>query len=136
MQSPATHPTNQNVEVTVSHAWTLFTVKNEICRNDIVQAIDAHFPNLASVDVIWDLSEASLAAMNRADFEAIAIATKKHEAKRQDARTVFVSSNPETFAAICMYTGIAALAEMTVDYSAFSTLEEGERWLVCNRKHK
>lgn len=123
------------IEVIVGFAWTTFLVKGETCREDITGAVHAFFPRLIFPDVIWDLSAASISAMARADFEAIARAAKVYEQVRGHAKTVFVGSTPETFALVCMYTGLAAMTELDVDYSAFSTLEHAERWLICNRAH-
>lgn len=136
MQFPAVTPTLKNIEVTRGRAWTVFTVKGEICRAEIIEAIDLYFPKLPCGDVIWDFSTASVGLLNSADFEAIAERARAHGAKRNDGRTVFVSANPGVFAAIGQYIGVAALKEVGVDYAAFLTLEEGERWLICNRTHK
>jgi hypothetical protein len=123
------------IEAVEGLAWTVFVTRGELCRDDIIAAIDAVFPKLKFPDVIWDLSAASIATMSRADFEGIAQATKAYEATRGSAKTVFVVSTPETFARICMYTGLAAMTEPAVDYSAFHTLDVAEQWLVCNRTH-
>ena len=123
------------IDVTIGLAWTTFRVGGETHREDIIAAVDAYFPKLIFPDVVWDLSGASISAMSRADFEAIAQATKAYEAVRGLAKTVFVASSPETFALVCMYTGLAAMTEPAVDYSAFHTLEHAEQWLVCNRVH-
>jgi hypothetical protein len=123
------------IDVTLGFAWTTFHVWGETCREDIIAAVDTYFPKLIFTDVIWDLSGANISTMSRADFEAIAQATKAHEAVRGQTKTVFVTSNPETFALICMYTGLAAMTELAVDYSAFNKLEHAEQWLVCNRTH-
>ena len=110
-------------------------MSGQTCRGDIIAAVETFFPKLIFPDIIWDLSDASISSMVRADFEAIAQATKAHEGIRGHAKTVFVVSNPETFALICMYTGLAAMTEPDVDYSAFLALEYAEQWLVCNRAH-
>jgi len=123
------------IEVILGFAWSTFCVRGQTCCGDIITAVDAFFPKLILPDVIWDLSDASISTMARADFEAIAQATKAYEGTRGYAKTVFVVSNSETFAMICMYTGLAAMTEPDVDYSAFLTLEHAEQWLVCNRTH-
>ena len=135
MNDPGANPSMTNVEVAAGLAWTVFRLRNTIRRGDILQAISGHFHQLKSPDVIWDLTGCSIAEMNRADFEAIAAASKEYEGVRRGAKTVFVGSDPATFAAVCMYTGIAALSEINVDYSAFRSLEEAERWLICSREH-
>ena len=124
------------IEVIVGFAWTTFLVRGETCRQDITGAIQTFFSKLVFTDVIWDLSEANISSMSRADFEAIARAAKAYEGIRGHAKTVFVASNTETFALVCMYTGLAAMAELDVDYSAFTALEHAERWLICNRTHR
>ncbi|MFT3867662.1 MAG: hypothetical protein QM715_04090 [Nibricoccus sp.] len=124
------------IEVVNGYGWTTFHVRGETCREDIASAIHAFFPKLVFPDVIWDLSEASIASMSRTDFEEIASAAKTYEELRGHAKTVFVASTPETFALVCMYTGLAAMTELDVDYSAFTALEHAERWLVCNRAHR
>lgn len=123
------------IKVIVGLNWTTFLVRGETRRGDIIGAIHAFFPKLVFADVIWDLSEADISSMSRADFEAIALAAKVHTETRGHAKTVFVASNTETFALVCMYTGLAAMTELDVDYSAFTALEHAERWLVCNRIH-
>ena len=118
------------VDVITGTAWTAFRLTGEVLRGDILAAIHAHFHHLPNPNVIWDLSAASIGTMNRADFEAIALAAKATNQKRKDAKTAFVGGSPETFALVCMYTGLAALAEVSVDYSAFHTLAEAEQWIA------
>lgn len=123
------------IEVILGFAWTTFIVSGQTCRGDIIEAVDRFFPKLIFPDVIWDLSDAYISTMSRADFEAIAQVAKAHVGIRGQAKTVFVGSTPETFSMVCMYTGLAALTETDVDYSAFLALEHAEQWLVCNRTH-
>jgi hypothetical protein len=116
-------------------AWTTFVARGQIHLGDFLGAIHAFFPKLRFKDMIWDLSAASIDTMSRADFEAMICAVKGYESVRGYAKTVFVGKTPETFALVCMYTGLAAMAEIDVDYSAFLELEHAERWLICNRAH-
>ena len=122
-------------EVTVGAAWTTFAARGEIQLEDYLGVIHACFPKLVHKDIIWDLSAASISEMSRADFEAMIYAVKGYEGVRGYAKTVFVGHTPETFALVCMYTGLAALAELNVDYTAFNKLEHAEQWLVCNGAH-
>jgi hypothetical protein len=118
------------VDVVTGIAWTAFRITGEVRREDILTAINTHFQHLPNPNVIWDLSAASIGQMNRADFEAIALATKETNKKRENAKTAFVSGSPETFALVCMYTGLAVLADVCVDHSAFRSLAEAEQWIA------
>jgi len=118
------------VDVVAGRTWTTFRINGDANRSDIVAAVRAHFQNLTKPNVIWDLTDASIDTMGRADFEAIASATKANNQKRENAKTAFVGKNPEAFALVCMYTGLAVLADVSVEYSAFRTLEEAERWIA------
>jgi hypothetical protein len=122
-------------DVLVGFSWTTFVARGPLQLDDFLGAIHAFFPRLIFKDVIWDLSAASLDTMSRADFEVMICAVKGYEGIRGHAKTVFVTDSPATFALVCMYTGLAAMAELNVDYSAFSTQEHAERWLICSRIH-
>ena len=122
-------------EVIVGVAWTTFVARGKLQLEDFLGAIHGCFPELVHKDIIWDLSAASIDTMSRADFEAMIYAVKGYESVRGYAKTVFVGHTPETFALVCMYTGLAALAELNVDYTAFNKLEHAEQWLVCNGAH-
>lgn len=123
------------IDAIIGFSWTTFVARGPLQLDDFLGIIHGYFPRLLFNDVIWDLSAASIATLSRTDFEAMICAVKKYEGVRGHAKTVFVGNSSETFALVCMYTGLAAMAEVNVDYYAFSTLEQAERWLICNRVH-
>jgi hypothetical protein len=120
----------ETVDVVTGGTWTTLRISGDARRPDIIAAIQTHLPKLTKPNVIWDLTDASMDTLGRADFEAIAIAAKASSQKRENAKTAFVGKSPEAFAMVCMYTGLAVLADVSVEYSAFRTLAEAERWIA------
>jgi hypothetical protein len=117
------------IEVISASSWTLFRAKGDLSRDDIITAITTHLPDASSPHIIWDLLDASMHSMTQADFTAIAETSKSHNQTRGDAKTAFVGTTQETFALVCMYTGLASLDEISIEYAAFSSIEEAERWI-------
>ncbi|MFT3782991.1 MAG: hypothetical protein QM790_13365 [Nibricoccus sp.] len=136
MHSSVLQAADKKISVTHGLAWTIFRLKGAVVRKDILQAIEEWFPRLELPDVVWDLTDALITGLTRDDFEAIALATKVFGKARSRAKTVFVADNPATYAAIGVYTGLVATQDVDVDYCAFRTLTEAERWLVCSHEHQ
>ncbi len=117
------------ITVTPRPGWSIFKAKGDLLRDDIIVAITTHLPQLAAPHIIWDLTEASMNRMTRADFAAVAEAAKSLNLKRGRAKTAFVGSSQDTLAVTFMYTGLASLAELAIEYAAFGTVAEAERWI-------
>lgn len=117
------------ITVTPSPGWSIFKAKGDLLRDDIIVAITTHLPQLVAPHIIWDLRDASMNRMTRADFAAVAEAAKSLNLKRGPAKTAFVGSSQDTLAVTFMYTGLASLAELPIEYAAFETMAEAERWV-------
>lgn len=118
------------IDVATGASWTTFHVSGDVHRDDMLAAINNHYKQLTHLNVIWDFSTASVIRMSRADFEAVAAASRANSQGRNSSKTAFVGNTPETFAQACIYTSVALMADVSVDYSAFCTLEEAERWIA------
>lgn len=118
------------IDLATGASWITFRVKGDLQRDDMLAAINNHYLHLTHLNVIWDFSDASVFGMNRADLEAVAAASRANSQGRNSSKTAFVGKTPETFAQACIYTSVALMADTSVDYFAFRSLEEAERWIA------
>jgi hypothetical protein len=120
-----------HVEVITGTAWTTFQVKGDPSAFDIVETLSAQIPHLPFPAVIWDLSEGSVSRMTRADFAAIGRVAREHSPRGGLVpKIAFVGSTSETFILTCMYSALAAMTDAQLEYRAFLSLAEAERWIV------
>lgn len=122
------------ITVTPTPHWTVFKAKGDLSPGAVIAAISDHLPRVASPHIIWDLTEASMNRMTRADFAAIAEAVKGLNRKRGHAKTAFVGSSQNTLAVTFMYTGLATLAELAIEYAAFEAIAEAEQWIAKTKE--
>ena len=107
------------------------SVTGELNAEEVIAVIREYYPNGIVKDVIWDLSHATLQSISRYNFEAIAKATKEAIAcgSRQGGKTVFVGNVTSDYELLQMYTAIAEIADIRIDYNVFKTIEEARSWL-------
>jgi len=119
-----------HVEVIAGTAWTTFRMKGDPSAFDIIKTISEQIPRLPFPAVIWDLSEGSVSRLTRTDFAAIGAAARKRRPERGiTPKIAFVGSTSETFILTCMYSALAAMSDVQLEYRAFLSLAEAEQWI-------
>jgi len=71
--------------------------------------------------------------MTREDFVVIGAAARKRRPERGTLpKIAFVGSTSETFILTCMYAAFSAMSDVQLEYKAFRSLAEAERWIVLS----
>jgi hypothetical protein len=108
------------------------SVNGDLTAREVISVVEEYYPGGAVKDVIWDLSNGSLASISTQGFKEIATATLKAVANgaRSGGKTVFVGNNSAEFGLMRMYAVIAEIAGVSIQYTVFRTMEEALQWLA------
>lgn len=120
--------------VYVGHLLTV-AVLGDLSSDEVIGVINEHYSNGIVKNVIWDLTEGSLANITKEGFKAIAKATLESLASgaRQGGRTAFVGDKTAEYGLMRMYTAIAEMTGVKTQYNVFRTIDEAVIWLESQR---
>ncbi|SLN77398.1 STAS domain-containing protein [Oceanibacterium hippocampi] len=110
----------------------VIAMTGEIVEEDIVYAIRTNYPKARNLDVIWDMSGASVSGIETEGFHRIARLARRITGRRSGRRTVHVGSGfaPALYR---MYGAIAHSAGLGAEYRVFETVEDARGWLLSER---
>ena len=111
---------------------TLFVCKGDIFADDIIDAFSYHYVHNPTRFVIWDLKQGSIAGINEADFQRIAQAALAVAKYRAGGKTCYIGDKNINYGLSRMYTQIAEMAQMPVQYGVERSMEGARNWLLKN----
>jgi len=120
------------IDTRIDDTTLILTVVGDLTAEEVIYAIKNIYPASNSKYIIWDLTNASLSQMSRSDFEAIARTAKESVASglRQPGKTTHVVTSTAEYGLFRMYTSIAEMTGVPVEYSVFRTFEEARQWIA------
>ena len=110
------------------------TVIGNLTAIDLIDVINAYYTSGKIIDVIWDLTDGSLQSITSDEFKTIAQAAKMATlaGTRKDGKTVFVGNTTSEYNMIRLYTVIAEISGVPVEYNVFRTIEDAKCWIGKN----
>jgi hypothetical protein len=117
--------------ISVRHESDLFiiTVAGDLSFDEITATMRLHYTTKLPCDVLWDLSQGSLNSVTLEQFREVALVAKSLIRRRAGGRTAYVADQNVMFNLTCMYTALAVLAEIPIEYSVFKTVAEARAWV-------
>jgi len=110
------------------------TVEGDLTYEEIVATIRFYYSPALPADMLWDLSRGSLNTITVEHFRAVAALAKTVVQHRDGGRTAYVGGHDVVFSLMCMYTALAALADVPIEYSVFKTVFEARQWFAEQRE--
>ncbi len=110
--------------------WVTLQAEGVLAKCDLIDAVERFYPQLADRYIIWDLSNVSLNELTEDDLIFLARYFRPQSQRRTGSRTAVVSAGDAMFVQACIYTAVAMLEEIAVDYFVFRTLAEAEEWMM------
>jgi hypothetical protein len=110
--------------------WALFEAEGVLTVGEVVQTLRSVYPTLTSHYVIWDMTRTTDFDVTIEHCHEMARAAKAASEKRSGGKTAFVARDQVLFSIQCMYTAIATLEDIPIEYSVFHTMGEAVEWLL------
>ena len=122
------------IDVKIENSLMIVNATGELTADEVISVVNEHYPSGVFKDVIWDLTHGTLQKISREGFAAIARATKKSLAggARQGGKTAYVADKASEYGLMRMYTFIADMEGVPVDYHVFNTVQEARYWIENN----
>jgi hypothetical protein len=110
----------------------IISVTGDLTANEVIAVVEEYYSNGIIKDVIWDLTLGTMQSITGDGFKSIAKATKKVLANgsRMGGKTVFVGNSIIEYDYFRMYTVVAEITGVDVNYNVFKTLEEAKNWIA------
>ena len=117
--------------ITTEGDLLIITVTGKLTAEDVISVINEYYPNGIVQDVIWNLTDGSMSLISKQGFQNIASAalTSLKGGARQGGKTVYVGLADVEYGLLRMYSAIAEMAGIPIEYRVFRTLEEARNWL-------
>ena len=118
-------------DITTNGDLLIVTVKGQLTAEDVISVINEYYPNGIVKNVIWDLTNGSLSLISKHGFRNIASAalTSLKDGARQGGKTVYVGLADVEYGLLRMYSVIAEMAGVPIEYKVFRKLEEAHNWI-------
>jgi hypothetical protein len=110
----------------------IITVTGSLSAEEIIAVKKNNYSAGNVAHVIWNLTNSSLSQISKSGFESIATATKTtlSDEYRQCCKTAYVASDTHDFGLLRMYSAIAEMVGITIDYNVFKTIDEAKNWIA------
>lgn len=100
-------------------------VEGVLTATEVVEDVQAQYP-AGTQNVIWDLTQGTFDTIGKVGFSTIAKAT--HQAlvggSRKGGKTYFVGATMAEFGLLRMYSSMAEMSGVQIEYGVFKTLVE------------
>ena len=119
------------IDIKIEDDLLIVTVTGNLSSDEIISVVKEYYPTGKIKNAIWDMLEGSAVTIKQQGFRDIAKAAKKSTANgfRQGGKTVYVGSKSVEYGICRMYTAIAEMTGVSVEYNVFRTLDEARAWL-------
>lgn len=107
------------------------TIKGNLLASDVIAVVTKQYPNPVVKNVIWDFTEGTVAKITKQGFTEIAGATLQvmKSGARQGGKTAYVGLSDTDFGLMRMYSSMAEMAGIPINYSVFRTLDAAMVWI-------
>lgn len=121
-----------SIDIKIEDNLLIASVTGVLTADEVIAVVKEYYPNGIVKDVIWDLTNGSLNAISRSGFESIAKVTRQilENGFRKGGKTVFVGTRAAEFGLMRMYSTIAEMTGIVIDYRVFKTIEEAQNYIV------
>ena len=121
-------------EITAEGNLLIVSVAGNLTAHEVIAVVNEYYSNGQVKDVIWDLTHATLHAISQVGFRNIARAAKESLATgaRSGGKTAYVDDSMVEYGLLRMYTTIAQIMEVPVQYNVFRTMAEARSWMACS----
>jgi len=109
---------------------TSFTVTGKVAAAEVKQVIEQFYAGEVTRLVLWDLTNADLGALHKADIEAIAHTPRTKSQQRNQGKTALIASNDLAFGLSRMYESLTNLEHMPFETRVFRTSTDAMNWLL------
>jgi hypothetical protein len=119
------------IDITTSESLLILSVTGKLSADEVIAIVREYYPNGIVKNVIWDLTSGSLLSISNEGFRAIAKAAKEsvEGGFRQGGKTAYVGLADVEFGLLRMYSAIAEMANVPVQYHVFKTMEGARNWI-------
>jgi hypothetical protein len=108
----------------------VFHASGPVTRDDILATVREYYPERVAKHIIWDFTPDGIETLTTEDMKAIATEVKATPTRRVGGRTAYVGSENFTYTLTCMYTAVATMAQIPVEYSVFRKISEAREWIA------
>jgi len=110
----------------------ILTATGDLTADEIIAVVRQHYTSGKIKDVIWDLTNASLQLISRPGFESIARVAKEavDSGGRKSGKTAYIGTSDVNFGLLRMYTAIAEITGVHVEYYVFKSHSEARKWIA------
>jgi hypothetical protein len=109
----------------------IVSVSGKLDADEVITVINEYYPNGIVKNVIWDLTNGSLLLISQHGFRRIAKAAKEsvEGGARQGGKTAYVGLADVEYGLLRMYSAIAEMTGIPINYFVFKTFEEARVWI-------
>jgi len=119
------------IDIKTTGTLLILSASGKLTANEVIAVVNEYYPNGIVKDVIWDLTSGSLQSISNDGFRAIAKAARESVAGgfRQGGKTAYVGVADVEFGLLRMYSAIAEMANVPIQYHVFKTMDDARRWI-------
>lgn len=110
--------------------YATFVVHGGLSFGEIIQTVGTYYNELRTPLVLWDLSDITYLDLDLVGCHRIADAAREKSWNRAGGKTAFVVTDAVPFATQCLYTAVAMLEDVPIEYSVFKTRQEAMAWFA------
>lgn len=108
---------------------SIHTVTGEVTAQEILQKLEAYFAGEPTMLVLWNFSEAKIAAIPSDEFRRIPEVGKKYAGYRKGGKTALVFSSDAGFGMGRMFEAFSEIEGLSFVIRSFRSVEAAKQWL-------
>ena len=119
------------IDIKIEGNLLIVSISGDLTTTEIISIIREYYPTGNAKNVIWDLTNGSLHLISNNGYKEIASAAKQAVANgsRLGGKTAYVGNVDVEYGLMRMYTAIAEMTGVPIEYNVYKTLEKARSWI-------
>ena len=118
------------ITIDVSAKFVVFRVTGNASFNELIVAIEEHYPSIIHPNIIWNFTEGALPKVTANQFRKIPAIVKDSSSRdRKVGLTAFVCPDDATYGMFRLYITHAEIGGLPYQYNVYRRFEDAANWM-------